>query len=217
MRIPDEKLTAAGEHFLASDPAMHGLMLRVGPCTLKLHRDRFDLLVRSIISQQISTKAARSIRLKLLADLQVQQLDPQVLIRASDAALRGAGLSGQKVAYIRDLADHVLSGRLPLNRLGRYSDAEAIDRLTEVHGIGKWTAQMFLIFALGRLDVFPEADLGLRSAMRELYELAETPGLKESRELAAHWSPFATLGTWYAWRLSDLKSDPGQAATVYPV
>lgn len=217
MRIPDVKIAAAREHFRAADPAMHGLMERVGPCTLKLHRDRFDLLVRSIVSQQISTKAARSIRLKLLADLQVKRLDPQILARASDAELRGAGLSGQKVAYIRDLSDRVISGRLPLNQLGRHSDAEAIDRLTEVHGIGKWTAQMFLIFALGRLDVFPEADLGLRSAMRDLYGLKETPGLKKSRELSAHWSPYATLGTWYAWRLTDLKNDPDQAATVYPV
>lgn len=118
MRIPDVKITAAREHYRESDPAMYGLMRRVGPCTLKLHRDRFDLLVRSIVSQQISTKAARSIRMKLLGDLQVKRLDPEILARASDADLRGAGLSGQKVAYIRDLSDRVNSGRLPLNQLG---------------------------------------------------------------------------------------------------
>lgn len=217
MRIPAEKVEAARQHFRMVDPAMGGLIARVGPFTLRLHRDRFDLLVRSILSQQISTKAARSIRLKLEAVLQTRRLDPLVLSRASDAVLRGAGLSGQKVTYIRDLSDRVLSGRLPLNVLGRFSDEAAIDCLTEVHGIGRWTAQMFLIFALGRLDVFPEADLGLRAAMRELYGLPETPGVKQSREIAAHWSPYATVGTWYAWRLSDLKSDPGQPATVYPV
>lgn len=217
MRISAEKVTAAQRHFRTVDPAMGGLIGRVGPFTLRLHRDRFDLLVRSILSQQISTKAARSIRLKLEAALQTRRLDPLALTRAPDAVLRGAGLSGQKVTYLRDLSDRVLSGRLPLNVLGRFSDQAAIDCLTEVHGIGRWTAQMFLIFALGRLDVFPEADLGLRAAMRELYGLKDTPTAKESRQLAAHWSPYSTVGTWYAWRLSDLKNDPGQSATVYPV
>jgi len=217
MRIPADKISAAFRHYRKSDPAMAALIDRVGPFTLRLHRDRFDLLVRSIISQQISTKAARAIRLKLTQSLQTERLDPGDVVRASDATLRSAGLSGQKVAYLRDLAEHVLSDRLPLNRLGRFSDEDAIATLTEVHGIGRWTAQMFLIFALGRLDVFPEADLGLRAAMRDLYELTETPGAKQSRELAAHWSPFATVGTWYAWRLSDLKNDPSQPATVYPV
>lgn len=217
MRIPAEKISAAVTHYRQSDPAMAALIDRVGPCTLRLHRDRFDLLVRSIISQQISTKAARSIRLKLAASLQVQRLDPLSLQRASETTLRSAGLSGQKVAYLRDLSERVLADRLPLNRLGRFPDDEAIAALTEVHGIGRWTAQMFLIFALGRLDVFPEADLGLRAAMRELYGLQDTPAARQSRELAAHWSPYATVGTWYAWRLSDLKSEPSTPATADPV
>lgn len=217
MRIPPPKLLAAVEHYRALDPPLHQVIQRVGPCTLSLHRDRFDLLVRSIVSQQISTAAARSIRLKLSTLLEAKDLTAEILAAAPDATLRSAGLSGQKVAYLRDLSEHVLSGQLQLKRLGRCPDEAVIEQLTAVHGIGRWTAQMFLIFGLGRLDVFPEGDLGVRMAIRKLYELPDVPTPRASRELTAHWSPYASIGAWYAWRLVDQKTESAPPATGYPV
>jgi DNA-3-methyladenine glycosylase II len=121
------------------------------------------------------------------------------------------------VSYLRDLSEHALSGRLQLNRLGRLDDEAVIEQLVAVRGIGRWTAQMFLMFALGRLDVFPHDDLGLRSSLKRLYGLADLPDKKTSHTLAEPWSPYRSIATWYCWRLGDLKSDPAQDASVYPV
>jgi DNA-3-methyladenine glycosylase II len=210
-------VAAALEHLHAADATLSGLIRRVGPFTLKVHRDRFELLVRSILSQQISMKAAQSIRRKLEAQLQGRGLTPEAIARLKPAALRAAGLSAQKTAYLYDLAAHVLDGRLELNRLHRMPDDEVIEELVAVKGIGKWTAQMFLMFALGRLDVFPVDDLGLRAALRELYRLPEKPEKAAFFRIAEPWRPYATIATWYAWRLSDLKTNPEMDASKYPV
>lgn len=210
-------VAAAVKHLGKVDPKLKDLIRRVGPFTLKTHRDRFDLLVRSILSQQISTKAARAIRLRLADRVAPEPISPASISRLSDIDLRSVGLSAQKVSYLRDLAEHTLSGRLPLHTLGRMDDAAVIERLVEVRGIGLWTAQMFLMFALGRLDVFPHDDLGLRSSIRSLYGLADLPDKKMSLQISAPWAPYRTIASWYCWRLSDLKSDPTQDASVYPV
>ena len=210
-------VAAAVRHLGRVDPVLKDLIRRVGPFTLKTHRDRFDLLVRSILSQQISTKAARAIRLRLVDRAGAEGITPAAIARLSDADLRAVGLSAQKVSYIRDLADHTASGRLPLARLGRMDDETVIARLVEIRGIGRWTAQMFLMFALGRLDVFPHDDLGLRSSIRHLYGLADLPDKKTSLTISAPWSPYRTIASSYCWRFSDLKSDPTQDASVYPV
>ena len=199
-------IAEAVAHLRAADQRLDWLIEQVGPFTLKLERDRFAMLVRSIISQQISTKAARSIRLKLEATL--GELSPVTLVSSSDETLRGAGLSGQKVRYLRDLAGHVSDGRLDLDRIHRHDDDAAIEALTAVHGIGRWTAQMFLMFSLGRLDVFPHDDLGIRSALRTLYDLPDLPARTTSTQLAEPWRPYATIASWYLWRLTDLKTDP---------
>lgn len=204
-------------HLQQRDQILATHIERVGPFLLRTHRDRFELLVRSILSQQISTKAARSIRLRLSAAVGDKKITPEALNRLADPELRAVGLSAQKVRYLRDLSERVLDGRLVLARLGRQSDEDVIEALVQVHGIGRWTAQMFLIFALGRLDVFPHDDLGLRAAIRELYGFAELPGKADCHAIAEQWRPYSTIGTWYAWRLSDLKSDPTQDASRYPV
>ena len=210
-------VAAAVKHLSKADPVLRRLIRRVGPFTLKTHRDRFDLLVRSILSQQISTKAARAIRLRLTDRVRPHGISPESISRLSEQELRAVGLSAQKASYLRDLADHALSGRLRLHQLGRLDDEEVIEQLIAVRGIGRWTAQMFLMFALGRLDVFPHDDLGLRTSLKELYGLADLPDKKTSHAIAEPWSPYRSIATWYCWRLGDLKADPDQDASVYPV
>lgn len=217
MPFRKDDVAAATRHLSKSDPVLKDLIRRVGPFTLKTHRDRFDLLVRSILSQQISTKAARAIRLRLVERLSPELISPQSISKLSDPDLRSVGLSAQKVSYLRDLSDHALTGKLQLSKLGRLDDESVIEQLVAVRGIGRWTAQMFLIFALGRLDVFPHDDLGLRSALKTLYALDDLPNKLASHAIAEKWAPYRSIATWYCWRLFDLKADPEQAPTVYPV
>ena len=195
---------AAVRHFRKADPVIHGVYKQVGPCTLKPQRDRFNMLVRSIISQQISTAAARSIRAKLDALIAPVKVSPEVLARFSIEQLRSAGLSIQKATYLHDLAAKTADGTVRLTKVGRMKDEEVIEELIQVKGIGRWTAQMFLIFSLGRPDVFPPDDLGIKMALRNLYGLADLPTKAESYALAACWSPHSTFATWYLWRSLDL-------------
>jgi len=200
-----QKLDAGVSHVRKSDPAIRPVIDAHGPITLRPVRDRFGVLVRAIISQQISTSAARTIRARLDALLAPAGVTPANLARQSETTLRAAGISRQKAAYLCDLAHKVDSGAVPLERLGRFSDDEVIARLTQVKGIGRWTAEMFLIFSLGRLDVLPVDDLGVRAALRNLHGLDELPNKARCVELAAPWRPFATIGSWYCWRSLDLR------------
>ena len=195
---------AAARHFRKVDPVIHGVFKQVGPCTLKPQRDRFGMLVRSIISQQISTSAARSIRAKLEALIAPERVSPEVLSRLTFEQLRSAGLSSQKATYLHDLAAKAADGTVQLKLIGRRKDEEVIEELIQVKGIGRWTAQMFLIFSLGRPDVFPPDDLGIKVALRNLYGLAELPTKAEAHALAAPWTPHSTFATWYLWRSLDL-------------
>lgn len=217
MSIHPSKIEAAIQHLRAVDPVMNVLIDQAGPFTLKLDRNRFGMLVRSILSQQISTKAARAIRLRLDELLKPDRLSAAAIAAVADDQLRSVGLSRQKVSYLRDLSARVLDQRLRLERIGRLSDEDAINELIQVRGIGRWTAQMFLIFSLGRLDVFPHDDLIIRSSIRELYKLEELPTKQRSHEIAAVWKPYSSIATWYCWRLLDVKSDPTMDASRYPV
>ena len=202
-------------HFRRHDPVLHGVAKRVGVCQLKPSRDRFGMLVRSIISQQISVGAARSIRGKLEVIVGETKFSPESIDRLSDGQLRSAGLSKQKASYLRDLSAKSLDGSVNLSRIGRLPDEAVIEQLTQVKGIGRWTAQMFLIFSLGREDVFPIDDFGVRSAMIRLYELEESPPRQALLEIGARWSPFASIGSWYCWRYLDLlRAEKGQAAAT---
>ena len=191
-------------HFRRNDPVLHAVARRVGVCQLKPHRDRFGMLVRSIISQQISVGAARSIRGKLEALVGEPKFSPEAILKLTERQLRSAGLSKRKLSYLRDLSQKSLDGTVKLSRISRLPDEAVIEQLTEVKGIGRWTAQMFLIFALGREDVFPIDDFGVRSAIVKLYQLDESPPRQSLVEIGARWSPFASIGSWYCWRYLDL-------------
>ena len=217
MPFTTEQITAAIRHLRKADPVLGVLIAQAGPFTLKLNRNRFGMLVRSILSQQISTKAARAIRLRLEELLKPGKFAPDAVARVTDQQLRSVGLSGQKVGYLRDLTERMLDGRLRLDKIGRLADEEAIEHLIQVKGIGRWTAQMFLMFSLGRIDVFPHDDFGVRSSIRELYGLAELPDKRRSQEIAEPWAPYRTVASWYCWRLIDVKSDQKIDASRYPV
>jgi DNA-3-methyladenine glycosylase II len=167
---------------------------------LEPHPDGFFALVRSIISQQISTKAARAIAGRLEQSLGRSGITPRGVLRLSDEKMRAAGLSASKVKSLRDLADKVQSGALPLSSLHKMEDEEVIASLIPVRGIGRWTAEMYLIFSLGRLDVLPVDDLGLRTGVRRQYGFKELPVKKEIIELAEPWRPYRSIATWYFWR-----------------
>ncbi|MGA2618068.1 MAG: DNA-3-methyladenine glycosylase [Thermoguttaceae bacterium] len=204
----------ARRHLRAADPVMRAVIDAVGPFTLRLERDRFGMLVRSIISQQISTSAARSIRRRL------QELAPDM--KAATVAqftideLRTVGLSPQKASYIADLAHKVNDGTVDLRQIGRLSDERVVEQLTQVKGIGRWTAQMFLIFSLGRLDVFPHDDLGVRTAIRNRYGLDDLPDKQTAHAIAAPWRPYASVASWYCWRTLDLARNTDKVAKGYP-
>ncbi len=205
MTIPKDKVAAAIDHIQAADPVLGRLIDAVGPFALRLERDRFQMLVRSIISQQISTGAARSIRQRLEQLAAPDGLTAERLGRFTVEELRTAGVSPQKASYLLDLARRVNDGALELRNIGRLSDERIIEHLIQVKGVGRWTAQMFLIFSLGRLDVFPHDDLGVRAAIRDQYGLDELPNKETSHAIAAPWRPYATVASWYCWRSLDLK------------
>ncbi len=217
MPLSPSQIESAIRHLKTVDPIMNRLIERAGPFKLKLDRNRFGMLVRSILSQQISTKAARSIRLRLDELLKPNSLSAAAIMEKTDDELRAVGLSRQKVSYLKDLSARVLDERLRLERIGRLSDEEVIEELIQVRGIGRWTAQMFLIFSLGRLDVFPHDDLIVRSSIKELYSLDELPNKQQSHQIAMPWKPYSTIASWYCWRLLDVKNDPTLDASEYPV
>lgn len=188
------------KHLRRADPVMRNVIRRAGPFALKVKRDRFQALVYSILSQQISTKAAAAVRQKLHRLLDPEGLTPERVSSLSPDELRSAGLSRQKAAYVLDLAERVHTGDLPLNRLARLSDDAVIDALVEVKGVGVWTAHMFLIFSLGRLDVLPHGDYGVRSAIQNLYGLEALPDRQTCFRIAEPWRPYASIASWYCWR-----------------
>lgn len=199
----DATIRAAMRHLRRADPVMADVMRRVGPFAIRLEKNRFQALVRSIIAQQISGKAARSIWRRVQDATRPRRLTAGVLAEIPIERLRMLGLSPQKASYVHDLAARVSDGSVRLHRVQRMSDDEVITELIQVKGIGVWTAQMFLIFSLGRLDVFPHDDLGVRMAIRQHYGLPELPDKTESHEIAAPWRPYATVASWYCWRSLD--------------
>ncbi len=198
-----ERVQIAVRHLRRTDPVMREVIDRVGPCTLKLKRDRFSLLAWSILSQQISTAAARTIRGRVEALVAPERMTPQSLLALSVEQLRGAGVSARKAEYLHDLALKASDGTIRLHRVGRMSNEEVIRELTQVRGVGRWTVEMLLMFSLGRLDVFPVDDLSLRNAIAASYPVSQPPGKTELRELAARWSPYETVASWYCWRILE--------------
>jgi DNA-3-methyladenine glycosylase II len=193
----------AQRHLARRDPVLRRVIRKVGPCTLRPGSDHFSELVRSIIAQQISTLAARSITARLAQVVGGAGVTPAGILALPEAQLRGAGLSASKARSLRDLARRVHTSELPLHELPGLDDKEVIARLVEVWGIGPWTGQMFLIFSLGRLDVLPVADFGLRAGVQRQYELTQLPDRERLEALAEPWRPYRSIATWYFWRTGD--------------
>jgi DNA-3-methyladenine glycosylase II len=200
----------------AADPTMGALIERVGRIDIatRLRRrseerpdDAYGALLRAIVGQQLSTKAARTIYLRVLDLFDGRTPAPEQLLDASVEDLRGAGLSGRKVEYIRDLASHVLSGELELDRLEQLSDEEAIEEIVAVRGLGQWTAEMFLLFHLERPDVLSGGDLGIRKAIQVEYGLEEMPSPTRVIEIGEPWRPHRSLASLYLWE--SLAAVPG--------
>lgn len=185
---------------------MARIVSAVGPCRLEPRRGMSDFayLTRAILAQQISVAAARSIAARLNAHFG-SPLRPERVLAAPEAELRGLGLSRQKAAYLRDLAAHVEHG-LPLHRLGRLSDERVIETLSVVKGIGRWTAEMYLMFRLARPDVLPTDDLGIRVAMKRAYRMRSLPKPERMRKIASAWEPFRTVACWYLWQSLEMKA-----------
>jgi DNA-3-methyladenine glycosylase II len=200
MTVPPAVFARAQRHLARRDPVLKRLVRLVGPCTLWFEPDGFAALVRCVIAQQLSTRAARTIHDRLAAALAPAGVVPAAVLAAPDGALRGAGLSAAKARSLRDLAERVHGGGLALDRLHELPDEEVIARLVPVRGIGRWTAQMYLIFSLGRLDVLPTADLGLRVGVQRHYGLEEPPAPAALEKLALPWQPYRSVATWYFWR-----------------
>lgn len=187
-------------HLRAADPVLAAVIKQVGPFRLLPNPDTFHMLLRSIVSQQISSRAAAAVAQRLEAQFAPDPVTAAGLLALEAEQIRAAGLSGRKTEYLRDLADHVHSGRLDLARLPLLPDDEIIREITAIRGIGVWTAHMMLMFSLGRLDVLPVGDYGIRVALRNLYALPDLPNPAECRRIAAPWHPYATIASWYCWR-----------------
>jgi DNA-3-methyladenine glycosylase II len=182
------------------DPVLAEVIDRAGPFALKLEKDLFKSLVRAIVAQQISTAAARSIYQKLLTAVGDEKKLLGGLLRMTDAEFRAAGLSSQKTRYLRDLAEKVSNKKVRIHLVERMTNEEAITELTQVVGVGKWTLQMLLIFSLGRLDIFPGDDLGVRTAIKRLYRKRILPKAKQLSRYEKLWQPYASIASWYCWR-----------------
>jgi len=216
MPFTAQHIKTARLHLQKSDPVMKRLLKQIGPFTAKAHSDRFATLVNSILSQQISTSAARTIRGRLVeavAARATQMRHPSTTINAENLSLfeieelRELGVSRQKGSYLLDLAQKVRSGELNLKTITRHSDAEVVAELTQVKGIGRWTAQMFLMFSLTRLDVLPVDDLGIKNAIQKNYQLPDPPHRQQIESIAEPWRPYATVACWYLWRSMEGESE----------
>jgi DNA-3-methyladenine glycosylase II len=200
-------LNRAAEHLSANDTVLAPVIERYGPCTLRPHRNYYQELVDAIISQQLSVHAARAIENRF-RDLFGGEFPTAEQILTSDVeTLRGIGFSRAKAAYVLDLAQHIVDGKVKFDNFDEMSNEEVMAELIPVKGIGEWTVHMFLMFCMGRLDVLPVGDLGIRNGIMKLYKLSIIPNPDEIREIAAknNWHPYESVASWYVWQSLDNK------------
>lgn len=191
-------MSAALKH-LRQDRKLAKIIDKVGKYNLPITKNPYESLVEAIITQQLSGKAANSISGRF-RKIYGRFPKPADVLKTSDAKLRKAGLSYMKISYIKDLSNKVESKEIRLSLMKNLTDEEVITQLTEVRGIGRWTAEMFLIFSLGRQDVLPVGDLGLKKGIQRLYSLEELPGKEQMEKIAEKWRPYRSVATWYLWR-----------------
>ena len=197
----------ARSHLSRVDAVLRGVIERAGHFGLVPRADPYASLVRTILFQQLAGPAAMAIQRRWLTLYGREPDDgppaPAAVIATTEEQFRATGVSRQKSAYLRDLAEHALDGRLDFAALPALSDAEVIERITAVKGLGEWSAHMFLMFHLGRPDVLPVGDLGVRRGMRLAYGLPETPTPVQAQAIGAPWAPFRSVGSWYMWRVGE--------------
>lgn len=196
---------AAADHLIAYDPHLAPIIKQHGLCTIEPHTDYYHALVRSIVGQQLSVKAAATIFARFLDLFGGTFPTPEQLLEKDIEAMRSVGLSRGKASYVHDLAQHVVDGRVRFNHLPDLSNGEIVAELTDVKGIGEWTVHMFLMFCMGRKDVLPVGDLGIKNGMRTLYGLEHAPSPDEMRAIAEkyQWHPYESIASWYIWRSLD--------------
>jgi DNA-3-methyladenine glycosylase II len=195
---------AARRHLMRSDPVMRDLVRRVGAFAMQVRGRPYQSLLRAILYQQLAGAAAAAIERRFLALFGGRIPEPDELASIPDDALRAAGVSRQKASYMRSLGEHFASGELSDRRLLRAADDEVIAQVTRIRGIGRWTADMLLMFCLGRPDVLPVGDLGIQNAMRLAYGLDAPPPPARMIEIAEVWRPYRSAGSWYLWRRGDI-------------
>jgi DNA-3-methyladenine glycosylase II len=206
----DEQLRRAERHLSSHDKRLAPIIAASGPCRIKPHRDYYGELVGSIVGQQLSAVAAGTIWRRVLGLFDGRMPTPEQLLKINDQKLRDVGLSWAKVRYVKDLAQHIIDGRLDLEHVSSMPNEQLIEQLTAVKGIGQWSAHMFMLFGLGRLDILPVGDLGVRKAIQNLYGLAGLPTAEQMITIANqnNWHPYESVASWYLWQ--SLDNNPGK-------
>ncbi len=195
----------AVNHLKKSDPILRAIIERVGPCRMEFGEPEFSSLAEAIVYQQLNGTAAATI-FNRFAALAGEPLTPEGILKLSDEQLRSVGLSKQKSAYLKDLSAKTAAGVLDFARLPELSDDEVIEHLTQVKGIGVWTAHMFLMFSLQRPNVLPTGDYGVQSAIKKHYKKRKLPKPKDMEKIARAWEPYRSVACWYMWRSLDIKT-----------
>ncbi|MCX8056582.1 MAG: DNA-3-methyladenine glycosylase [Ignavibacteria bacterium] len=206
-KFSNKELIKAVEHLRDNDKKLAQVIEKVGRCTLKPKTKPFESLIDAIISQQLSMFAAEAIFNRFVEFFHPKSFpEPIDIIKADTEELRKIGISYAKIRSIKDLSEKVLSGQIHLDKIQNLNDEEIISELIKVKGIGRWTAHMFLIFSLGRLNVLPTEDLGIRKGIKKLYGLKNLPDEKKVKEIALknNWNPYCSIASWYIWRSLEL-------------
>ncbi len=195
----------AVNHLKKSDPVLRDIINRVGPCRMEFGEPEFCTVAEAIVYQQLNGKAAATI-FQRFADLAGEPLTPEGILKLSDEQMRSVGLSKQKSSYLKDLAKKTADGLLNFARLPDMTDDEVIEHLTQVKGVGVWTAHMFLMFSLQRPNVLPTGDYGVQVAIKKHYKKRKLPKPKEMEKIAKAWEPYRSVACWYMWRSLDIKT-----------
>jgi len=192
-------------HLKKSDPVMRGIIERVGACRMEFGEPNFHSLAEAIVYQQLNGKAAVTI-FKRFTDATGTPVTPEGILKLSDQQLRAVGLSKQKSSYLKDLAAKTKSGELSFEKLADMAEADVIEHLTQVKGVGVWTAHMFLMFTMRRPDVLPTGDYGIQVAIKKHYRKRKLPKPKDMEKIAKAWAPYRSIACWYLWRSLDIKT-----------
>lgn len=202
-----DTLREAEEYLMAHDPVLKQVIDKYRPCDITPHSNYYQELVESIVGQQLSVKAARAIRQKFVALFGGTFPSPERILQKQPEEFRAAGLSWAKAKYVRDIAEHVVGGKIRFDHLDQLSNEEVIKELTDIKGVGEWTAHMFLIFLMGRLDILPVGDLGIKNGIRQLYGFKDIPTIDQMLYVAKKncWHPYESVASWYIWASLDNK------------